>query len=287
MYSNTKGGCMAKKMIFVILGAFLINACTLGSRAPVSTAKAPTASQVPMASNTEKPVVATEMPTSTPAALQAAPTAQLDAGKYPWHENIVASVFWVGEPESPDNDFISNESSAWVTDWVGSFGGVDAGDDRNPDNPYYPSGFVPEENPFYLALPAGEYTEDGPIPRAWEKSYWANEAPPSRGSLFKNRWVEIVRQLPDGTQSQCYGQWEDVGPNVEDAYGYVFGNERPNNTFGVGAGIDVSPAMAICLNLGETDVSLVSGTVAWRFVDSDQVPEGPWSQIITTSGPKW
>ena len=28
--------------------------------------------------------------------------------RYPWHENIVASVFWVGETAGEDNDNIDN-----------------------------------------------------------------------------------------------------------------------------------------------------------------------------------
>lgn len=205
--------------------------------------------------------------------------------KYIAHRDIVASVFWVGEEASEANNYINNVSSAWVSDWVGEFGGVDTPNKRNPDNRYLPLSFTPKENPFYLALPANEHDETGLLPGAREASPWGNEVV-KNGSLFKNRWVLVTRTLPDGHQATCFGQWEDVGPNNPNQHDYVFGEAAVDNQFGLGAGIDISPAMAICLQI-EGDIANASATVEWIFVDEEDVPYGPWSEIVTTSGPKW
>jgi hypothetical protein len=261
--------------------------------APVTpTARATSGSPTPtMAAVTASPTVphpASPVPeiTTAPSPAPSETPMSAEGSRYFWHHDIVASVFWIGEEAGPDNDYISNESTAWVSDSVSSFGGIDTPDTRNPDNPYHPAGFVPRENPFYIALPAGEYDENGLLPGAREKSPWADEAVPESGSLFKNRWVHVVSTNPDGLRSECYGQWEDVGPNEETDYGYVFCNAPPENDFGLGAGIDVSPATAICLGFDGT-VSRSSGTVSWRFIDAVDVPPGPWLEITTESGPDW
>src|SRR5688572_29878474 len=65
---------------------------------------------------------------------------QSNTPSYPWHHNIVSTVFWVGEQGDTSNDFISNASSTWVRDWVGAFGGID---DPTKRCGYSPCGFVP------------------------------------------------------------------------------------------------------------------------------------------------
>jgi hypothetical protein len=37
----------------------------------------------------------------------------------------------------------------------------------------------------------------------------------------------------------------------------------------------------------DTNVSQQSGIVRWRFIDEKDVPDGPWKEIVTTTGPKW
>jgi len=88
----------------------------------------------------------------------------------------------------------------------------------------------------------------------------------------------------------CYGQIEDAGPaddgngngNYADAR-YVFGssNERPYNTSFSAAGMDVSPTLGACLG-GQFNKDL---SVNWQFVDTVDVPEGPWKTIVTTTKP--
>lgn len=176
----------------------------------------------------------------------------------PWHTNITATTFYVGEViGSGPND--SQEISAYDPDWLANYGGCDGIRDkhgicryefRDAANGYFPKRMTPKQNPFYLDLPVSD---------------------PS----LKNRWVEI--QGPGGT---CFGQIEDAGPAVYNDRAYVFGadDRRPRNKIADNAGMDVSPALNGCLGFGSRD-----GRVNWRFVDVDEVPAGPWTRIITTS----
>ncbi|KPJ70845.1 hypothetical protein AMJ51_00805 [Microgenomates bacterium DG_75] len=192
--------------------------------------------------------------------------------KYPLHRNIVATVFWVGEEATEENDYITNRESIWDTHWLESYGGVDNPDQRDG---WYPQGFIPKENPFYLALPYSDFEEKQQkgnlnfVP-------WYHEPVADNVSLVKNRWVKIFHQ-----DKVCFGQWEDAGPILTDDVDYVFGTARPRNTFGLKAGIDVSPALRDCLEIG------TSARVDWQFVDEEDVPSGPWKQIITRSDPNF
>ncbi len=176
-----------------------------------------------------------------------------------------ATVFWVGEAEDDDNGFIHNRSSAWDADWEQHFGGYD---DPNCRNGFLPCGFTPHENPFYVALPFNDIAEDGMhkidirIPTR-ERRQWVSE--------LKNRWIAVQSGM-----TVCYAQWQDVGPFGEDDIEYVFGTtQKPINTQGVGAGIDLSPAVRDCLGVdGLSDV-------LWRHVEARDVPPGPWLTIVT------
>jgi len=45
--------------------------------------------------------------------------------------------------------------------------------------------------------------------------------------------------------------------------------------------LDVSPAVRDFLSLSDIDV------VNWQFIDFSDVPDGPWTEIITTSQIYW
>jgi hypothetical protein len=168
-------------------------------------------------------------------------------------KTATTTVFWVGEGAGPDNDFIANDQSYWDEAWQAHYGGID---DPICRTGYRPCAFVPNENPFYIALP---YAGKGGEP------------------LLKNRWVEV--QLGN---TSCYGQWEDVGPNNEEDFAYVFGDsDTPVNTFGEKAGLDVSPALRDCLGMHGNAVTV------WRLVDTADVPDGPWKTVVTTSPVSW
>jgi hypothetical protein len=138
------------------------------------------------------------------------------------------------------------------------------------------------ENPFYFDLPYNDFTNEGERKaEAYSVVYWADEREwNSQESMLKNRWAKIW--IGDRI---CFAQWEDSGPYEYDDHAYVFGNSRPNNRRANNAGMDVSPAVRDCLGFEglNNDVNRVS----WQFIDSDAVPEGPWSEIVTTSGTTW
>lgn len=189
---------------------------------------------------------------------------------YPLHSNVTATVFWVGEPASADNDQIANAASYWDVDWQRHFGGFDDPESRTPDG-RRPTAFEPAENPFYVALPYGEITEDDTVKADVGQVPWYDGQSISRDrSILKNRWVEI--RLGDRT---AYAQWQDVGPFNEDDPAYVFGTTDPEESR---AGLDLSPATAAALGVdGRAEVS-------WRFVRAADVPDGPWTRVVTTRG---
>lgn len=196
-----------------------------------------------------------------PRELESIASEQTEANKkYPQHE-VIATIYWIGEEATAANDYISNVGSAWDSDAVGRFGGVD-GLLRN---------FIPMHNTFYFALPAGEFDEKGLITGAREASPWTKEmgALTEAQSLFKGRWAKVTA---DG--HSIYAQWHDVGPNEEQDYGYVFGQDKPDNRFGLKAGIDLSPDAAKALRFADGGKS-----VSWQFVDAAEVPDGPWKRF--------
>jgi hypothetical protein len=87
---------------------------------------------------------------------------------------------------------------------------------------------------------------------------------------MKNKWVEVIFE-----ENSCYCQVEDVGPYYSDDVDYVLGGSRPRYHIG----LDVSPAVRDCLGLSGWD------NTSWRFVE--EVPEGPWKEIVTESGVFW
>ena len=70
---------------------------------------------------------------------------------FPWKNNIVTTVFWIGE-QAGGNNPVPNDSSSWDGHWGRSYGGFD---DPNPSHRdgYIPARFTPRQNPFYCALP--------------------------------------------------------------------------------------------------------------------------------------
>lgn len=224
---------------------------------------------------TNRPAVSSPSMTSVaPKAPLAAAPAPAVSG-YPLHTNIKTTYFWAGEAASADNDFIQNVSSAWQTNWQNYFGGSD---DPVSRCGYNPCAFTPRENPFYFALPFGDYTTTGPVSDL-SMVHWYNPAQPMQPgqSILKNRWI-MIQASPNGASKTVYAQWQDVGPFSEHDASYVFGTSAPASTR---AGLDVSPAVRDYLGMGG------STTSSWKFVDAADVPPGPWKTTITSSGPDW
>ena len=183
------------------------------------------------------------------------------------HNNIITTFFWVGEPADSDNGNIANSASAWDGQWEQHYGGVD---DPTPRQGFYPAGFTPKENPFYIALPYDDIDDSG------DRKASASHCPlvdhNSSYSWCKNSWVAIRH-----SDKVVYAQWEDAGPFGEDDTAYVFGSAAPKNQRGAKAGLDVSPAVRDYLDLQDVD------RCDWTFVNAKDVTNGPWKQIVTTS----
>jgi hypothetical protein len=189
------------------------------------------------------------------------------AGRYPWKNSIVTTVFWVGESASANNP-VHNRSSSWDADWSSSFGGFD-----NPDpgarRDFLPVNFVPRQNPFYVALPYNDVTRGHFKPEAKSVVPWFAQTFERDGkSVCRDRWLAVRKG-----SKVCYAQWSDCGPFRTDHWEYVFGNDRPKPNLNKGAGLDVSPAVRDFLGLSNTDVT------DWKFVEVRDVPNGPWARL--------
>jgi hypothetical protein len=161
------------------------------------------------------------------------------------------TLFWVGEPSNAENNFIPNHESYWDKDWQASYGGVDDPEYRND---YWPAGFRPNENPFYVALPYSEFTDADSLKTSVRLIPWYRSG---LSPLLKNRRVEIR-----WNGLSCFAQWQDVGPCGEDDFDFVFGNATmPLNTFDARAGLDVSPAVRHYLRMSHNELTY------WRFAD--------------------
>jgi len=194
---------------------------------------------------------------------------RLGYARYPWKLDIVATVFWVGEQPTANNP-TPNDKSSWDTKWMENFGGYDDPDPTKRTEAFTPVGFMPKQNPFYIALPYNDVISyNSHKPEAAKMIPWFKQCFTRSGrTVLKGQWVAIRHG-----NRVCYAQWEDCGPFVTDDHDYVFGTARPKNTNNNGAGIDISPAIRDYLGLKSMS------RCDWRFVDVSEVPAGPWRNI--------
>jgi hypothetical protein len=185
--------------------------------------------------------------------------------RYQWKTNIVTTTFWVGEKACKNNP-VPNHASSWDPKWAQNYGGFDDPDRANRAE-FIPTSFVPQQNPFYVALPYNDVSKGAHKPEASLVIPWFKKEFQAAGkSVCKGRWIAI--RFKDRV---CYAQWEDCGPFRTDHWQYVFGNERPKPNLNKGAGLDVSPAVRDYLGMNDTDVT------DWKFVEFSEVTQGPWS----------
>ena len=187
--------------------------------------------------------------------------------RFPWKKGIVTTVFWIGERPTANNP-VPNYKSSWDARWAINFGGYD-----NPDpvarRNFIPKGFVPRQNPFYIALPYNDVTRGTTKPESRKAIPWFKQAFERPGkSVCKGRWIAVRFR-----NRIAYAQWEDCGPFRTDHWQYVFGNERPLPNLNQAAGLDVSPAVRDYLGMGNKDVT------DWKFVEARDVPAGPWTKF--------
>ncbi len=186
--------------------------------------------------------------------------------RYPWKRDIVTTVFWIGERPTANNP-VPNTVSAWDRLWTSNYGGYDDPDPGSRDG-FLPKKFTPGQNPFYFALPYNDISKTGTKASARTIPWFKETFYRNGRTILKGRWIAIRKD-----DRVCYAQWEDVGPFETDDWEYVFADARPKTKGNKGAGLDVSPAVRDYLDFGGG-----YGTVDWRFVDVDEVPEGPWKQ---------
>lgn len=188
-----------------------------------------------------------------------------------WHERILTTVFWVGEPANPSTGSACNQDSAWDMRWMENFGGTDHPNRRSG---YRPADFLPRQNPFYVALPFNDLVRRlREQPTVFEfLTFWKElvRKLPACRSLCKNRWIEIRYR-----GKSCFAQWQDVGPVYTDDHAYVFGFEEPRSHARRMAGLDVSPAVRDFLRFPG------SGKMDWKFTEEDKVTDGPWLETVT------
>jgi hypothetical protein len=191
------------------------------------------------------------------------------SGRYPWHQNIVTTIFWIGERPTQNNP-VPNNVSSWDKEWQKNYGGFDNPDPSARRN-YIPVNFVPQQNPFYIALPYNDVTHGETKPEAPQAIPWFRDTFQRQGqSVCKDRWVAIRK----GSRV-AYAQWSDCGPFRTDHWQYVFGNDRPRPNLNQGAGLDVSPGVRDFLGLNSAGGPDVCD---WKFVEFRDVPNGPWSK---------
>ncbi len=188
-------------------------------------------------------------------------------GRYPWHRNIMTTVFWIGERPTARNP-VPNNRSAWDANWARNYGGYDNPDPRYRRN-FAPVGFTPRQNPFYIALPYCDVSRGNTKPEARNIIPWFRDCFEKPGkTVLKGRWIAIHH----GGKT-AFAQWEDCGPFRTDHWQYVFsrdGSVKPRPNLNRGAGLDISPAVRDYLGMGKNDFC------DWKFVEASSVPDGPW-----------
>ena len=127
--------------------------------------------------------------------------------------------------------------------------------------------FFPNLNSFYVALPYNDVVNDKTTKKEAARIIpWFKQSFKKEGiSVCRDRWIAIRH----GNRI-CYAQWSDCGPVGTDDASYVFGSARPANAGNDNAGMSVSPAVRDYLSF------VNGGNCDWRFVDVEEVPEGPW-----------
>lgn len=186
--------------------------------------------------------------------------------QYAWKTNIVTTIFWVGELATEKNP-VPNTASSWDPKWMKTFGGYDCPDEDKATTNFKPAKFTPMQNPFYFALPYNDvidhdtHKEEAKRVIPWFKGTFKREGK----TVLEDRWIAIRF----GTR-MCYAQWGDCGPFVTDDADYVFGSARPKNSKNNGAGLDIAPAVRDYLGFKSGQA------VDWKFVEEDDVPDGPW-----------
>ena len=110
------------------------------------------------------------------------PAAHVSSG-YPWHTDIVATTFWVGEVFDANASDGSQVISTYDSKWWEHYGGCDGvvvdeecrTEARSADNGYFPRHMTPRQNPFYLDLPFDDINNSTAFAQRSSVVPWAHE----------------------------------------------------------------------------------------------------------------
>lgn len=262
----------------VILQAVILTVATMGSRA-VAQSFTPAAGATLASESASIGALSISRQTLSPsssASAQALPRVfaptlpRTTYTRYPWKTDITTTVFWVGEGSTAASA-TTNYGSSWDVSWLQTFGGLDDPDKRSD---YRPANFVPKQNPFYVALPYNDCVNSSATKKdAANVVPWFRQVFKKPGqSVCRDHWIAIRHG-----DRICYAQWSDCGPFLTDDAKYVFGDARPSNPHNGAAGLDISPAVRDYLNFKSGEKT------DWRFVDVNEVPDGPWKTLGTNN----
>ncbi|KAF2078286.1 hypothetical protein CYY_000378 [Polysphondylium violaceum] len=197
------------------------------------------------------------------------------------HYNIKTILHTLGDPNI---ELFSGhqESTAWNADWYGKMGMTTL-----EKCPYFQDFMLSNENYYFCTLPYNDIDKYGRKSSA-HLIPWATLNDPQDHSILKNKWIRVAHK-----NSFAFCQIEDVGPENDDDFHYVFGASHSIPESSVG-GLAISPIVANFLGImskfyenydsnGKLTTTDEDVRCSWQFFQEEDVPEGPWKKRVTRS----
>ncbi|KAM9962731.1 hypothetical protein ACTFIR_005648 [Dictyostelium discoideum] len=156
---------------------------------------------------------------------------------YTTHYNVKTILRYADNHE--DTFLWASNQTAWDRDWKNKIGIVSV-----DTCPFIKSVLIPKENTFYCVLPYNDLDQFGRKANAYQIP-WATSSDPDEYSILKNRWIKVSHK-----DAMAFCQYEDVGPQYDDDFSYVFGTSHslPESQYG---GLAISPHVAQFLGIYE------------------------------------
>ncbi|KAM9984382.1 hypothetical protein ACTFIZ_004091 [Dictyostelium cf. discoideum] len=154
---------------------------------------------------------------------------------YTTHYNVKTILRYADNHE--DTFLWASNQTAWDRDWKNKIGIVSV-----DTCPFVKSVLIPKENTFYCVLPYNDLDQFGRKANAYQIP-WATSQDPDEYSILKNRWIKVTHK-----DAMAFCQYEDVGPQYDDDFSYVFGTSHslPESQYG---GLAISPHVAQFLGI--------------------------------------
>ncbi|KAK5576754.1 hypothetical protein RB653_007898 [Dictyostelium firmibasis] len=154
---------------------------------------------------------------------------------YTTHYNVKTILRYADNHE--DTFLWPSNQTAWDRDWKNKIGIVSV-----DTCPFVKSVLIPKENIFYCVLPYNDLDQFGRKANAYQIP-WATSSDPDEYSILKNRWIKVTHK-----DAMAFCQYEDVGPQYDDDFSYVFGTSHslPESQYG---GLAISPEVAQFLGI--------------------------------------